>query len=150
MTSSDVYRHNHDNSSYDVVFTVSNYWDGPREGIANYEGQPHYYRCVFNENKDEWSDSFILKPVDPETLELALEDWQIWLRWEAAYREGRVALDSHPALPEDRQRQETIAAILSERIVIDPQTDMKAEAEFEAVPGDDRSYPHRNWRVRWF
>jgi hypothetical protein len=33
---------------YECVFTVTDYYDGPRKGIANYNGRPHFYECVFD------------------------------------------------------------------------------------------------------
>jgi hypothetical protein len=74
---------------YDKVYTVNDYWDGPRAGIADFNGQPHYYECQFNEAKDDWSDIFLLKPIDSETLQLAMEDWDSWERWDTAYKEGK-------------------------------------------------------------
>jgi len=35
------------------VHFVIDYWDGPREGVADYCGTPHYFRCVFDEKRDE-------------------------------------------------------------------------------------------------
>ncbi len=29
--------------NYEQVFTVLDYYDGPRSGIANYNGAPHFY-----------------------------------------------------------------------------------------------------------
>ena len=62
-------------SGYEIVFTVSDYYDGPRSGIANYRGNPHYYECVFDDNNEEYSNIFQLMPVDEESFRLALEDW---------------------------------------------------------------------------
>ncbi len=91
-------------AGYDKVHTVTDYYDGARAGVADFNGQPHYYECQFDEAKDDWSDVFLLKPIDSETFRLALEDWDIWERWNAAYEDGRVSLDTHPALPEDREK----------------------------------------------
>ena len=30
---------------YKEVFTVTDYYDGPRKGIANFKGLPHFYEC---------------------------------------------------------------------------------------------------------
>ena len=32
---------------YEEVFTVMDYYDGPRKGVANFRGQPHFYDCIF-------------------------------------------------------------------------------------------------------
>jgi hypothetical protein len=35
---------------YERVFAVTDYHDGPRKGIANYQGEPHFYECLLNKN----------------------------------------------------------------------------------------------------
>ena len=49
-----------------------------------------------------------------------LEGWEIWLRWQAKYKNGEVALDTYPALPEDRPRYETLKRELEGPLVTDP------------------------------
>jgi len=119
------------NEEYETIITMTDYWDGPRSGIANFKGVPHIYESVFDEEADEWSDVFLLMPIDEGTFKLALEDWEIWLRWEQAWREGKAPLDSHPALPEDRERHEQIKPILKEQMKINPERAVKAKADFK-------------------
>jgi hypothetical protein len=45
---------------YDAYFGTyrineQEYYDGPRQGIANFNGQPHFYDCIFDERRDEYS-----------------------------------------------------------------------------------------------
>jgi hypothetical protein len=137
-------------STADKVHTVVDYWDGPREGIADYKGQPHYYKALFDEQADAWSNTFLLKPIDAETFRLALEAWNIWLKWEAAQHEGRVPLESHPALPEDRERYKELADLLAERLVVDPNQDLSLVGKFLPVNGDTRLRSSRKrWTVKW-
>ena len=96
----------------EVVHTVTDYYDGPRKGIANYQGIPHFYECEFGAANDDYSDRYQLTPIDEQLFQLALEDWGIWKRWEAAYYAGKTGLETHPALPEDRSRHEELAIIL--------------------------------------
>ena len=107
-------------SGYETVFTVTDYYDGPRKGLANYQGKPHFYECVFDENRDEYSDQYRLTPVDEETFRLAMEDWEIWLKWETAFHAGKADINSHPALPEDRPRHDELRRILDPAVVTDP------------------------------
>jgi hypothetical protein len=95
-------------SAYEMVYTILDWYDGARAGVADLTGKPHYYECRWDDAKDEWSEIWLLKPIDQETFRLALEDWQIWERWRAAYDEGRVTIETHPAFPEDRARHETM------------------------------------------
>jgi hypothetical protein len=36
------------------VYTVNDYYDGPRPGIADYQGRPHAYESQFNESQQLW------------------------------------------------------------------------------------------------
>jgi len=85
--------------------------DGPREGVADYCGTPSYFRSLFDEEIDEWSDVFILSPLDLETLDLLIHRNQIWQRWREEYETGATTIDSHPALPEDTDRCKALAEI---------------------------------------
>ena len=72
MTSADL------KPGYEHVHTVTEYYDGPRKGIADYRGEPNLYECIFDELKDDYSESFRLAPLDAETFRMAMEDWVIW------------------------------------------------------------------------
>src|SRR6267142_3693698 len=133
---------------YENVFTVTEYWDGPRQGIANFNGKPHFYKCVFDESKDEWSDTFELSTVDEKTHQLALEDWRAWKRWEDDFRNGRVKLDSHPALVTGPSNQAKISSLLKSGSAIDPARDLVARGIFQPA-NPKRRGPNTLWRVRW-
>jgi hypothetical protein len=127
---------------YQKVHTVTDFWDGPRAGVADFSGVPHVYQSIFDDERDEWSDLCLLRPIDEDTLQLVMEDWQIWLRWLAACHEGRTSQDTHPALPEDRVRHEQLAELLSGRLSVDPATAVRARSEF-------REDPSGEYKVRW-
>ena len=38
---------------FEEVFTVTEYYDGPRQGIANFTGKPHFYDCIFDEARQD-------------------------------------------------------------------------------------------------
>ena len=71
------------------VYTVTDYYDGPRRGVADFNGAPHAYRSLFDDSEDEWKSTFLLRPVDQDTLRLVLEDWKIWERWRKLSMKGR-------------------------------------------------------------
>jgi hypothetical protein len=66
---------------FERVYTMTDYYDGPRRGIADFDGRPHTYDAVFDYAQDDYAEPYDLRPVDAETLQLALEAWQIWQRW---------------------------------------------------------------------
>ncbi|MBI3728684.1 MAG: hypothetical protein HY254_10200 [Burkholderiales bacterium] len=120
----------------DRVLTMNAYYDGPRLGIAGLNGVAHIYEAEFDHSSDEYGDQFFLSPIRPDLLALVLEDWQIWLRSEAAYKRGEVAVDTHPALPSERERHETITAMIGDQLKMDPANRAYYKASFSYLPGE--------------
>lgn len=116
--------------STDRVLTVNDYYDGPRLGIAEFNGAPHIYEAEFDHSADEYGDTYFLSPIEPKLLALVLEDWEIWLRWQAAHKRGEVGLDSHPALPADRERHEVLKALIGDQLKTDPANRVYCKASF--------------------
>jgi hypothetical protein len=145
-------------TGWEKVYTVPDWYDGPRRGVANFEGRPHLFESEFADLEDA-EDVFRLSPLDDETLKLALEDWQIWLRWERAFHAKETSQKTHPALPEDRRRWEELQRQLLEAGVVhpddgegppmptaDPNRAVRATAEFEPSGTPNG---HASLRVRW-
>jgi hypothetical protein len=120
----------------DRILTVNDYYDGPRLGIAEVNGVPHIYEAEFDHNSDEYGDTYFVSLIDPELLALVLEDWEIWLRWEAAYKQGDVTLESHPSLPAERVRHETLKSAIGNRLKSNPECRSYFKAKFSySEPG---------------
>ncbi len=129
---------------------MTDYFDGPRGGIADYQGRPHLYESIFDDDAGEYSDIFRLSPIPEDLFELALEDWQIWLRWETAFHNGTTSQDTHPALPADRQRHDELDAILKDRLSIDESNCFTALGEFRVRDDPDGSgRGFRPLEVKW-
>jgi hypothetical protein len=128
----------------EIVHTVTDYYDGPRSGIADFHGKPHLYSSLWDEAADGWSDTVLLQPVDDETFRLAMEDWAIWCRWERALHNGQTTQETHPALPEERYRHDQLNAMLSQRLRVDPKLAIRMRGRFETrtpgQPGITSSY----------
>jgi hypothetical protein len=103
---------------FERVYTVVDYWDGPREGVADFQGRPHLFQAEWDKgaDDDESVRTFLLRPISHKALEAALEDWTIWLRWEQAFHAGETTEQSHPALPEDRSRHEELEATFAAEV----------------------------------
>ncbi|MCB9925557.1 MAG: hypothetical protein H6822_25630 [Planctomycetaceae bacterium] len=137
-------------SDFEIVHTVTDYYDGPRGGIAEFRGKPHIYESKFDDVADEYSEAFHLFPIDRSTLELALEDWAIWLRWELAFYRGETDRETHPALPVDRQRHNELRLVLDDLLLIPKRGFFTATAEFRIR--DAPEWPGVGWRpleVKW-
>ena len=118
--------------SREIVHTVTDYYDGPRGGIADFHGKPHLYSSLWDESADDWSDTFLLQPVDEQTFLLAMEDWAIWCRWERAYHSGQTPHATHPALPNERARHDELNALLTPKLQVDPKQAIRVRGSFEA------------------
>lgn len=121
------------------VHTIIDWYDGPRRGVANFEGNPHYYECQWyvgiETDVEALPGEYLLTPLDAETYHLALEDWAIWERWEAAFEAGITTQATHPVLPEDRARHDEIDQILLPKLVTNPHSRRRAKGEFEYIEG---------------
>ena len=125
---------------FERVFTVTDYWNGPRRGIANYRDVPHLYEREWDTERDDYADTYLLAPVPAEVFVAALEDWEIWLRYERALREGRASQDTHPALPEDQRRHLELDGILRTKLVPNPSQSFRVAAEFRPLHTLQRSF----------
>jgi hypothetical protein len=113
----------------EIVYTMTHYWDGPRAGVASYQGKPHFYESQWDDT-DEQDGSFLLTPIDNATLLLALEDWEMWRRWFMAWEEGRASTQDHPCLPQDADRHQEVDAMLKGKLVTDAWRAVRVHAEF--------------------
>lgn len=112
---------------------MTDFYDGARGGIADFNRVPHIYESTFADIGDVPDDSidvFRLSPIATDLFTLALEDWAIWLRWESAFHRGETPHDTHPALPIDRDRHTELEHLLSGQLVIDNDSFILAYAEF--------------------
>jgi hypothetical protein len=121
--------------TWERVHTVNNYYDGPRLGAADLGGRPHLYESIFDEAADEYSDLFWVMPIDESRFSLVMEAWAIWLRWQAAFRSGNASSDTHPALPEDRQRRDELKEAIGP-LECDPATSQLKSARFRGSRSD--------------
>jgi hypothetical protein len=132
------------------VFTVWDYYDGPRTGIAEHDGRPHYYARELDDD-DEHAETFILRPIDDETLDLALRHWNIWCGWQLAFHRGEKDHSSHPATPGQNSAYAQLESRLEEKIAESAGEPIRASASFRVVPGQESLSRGmlRNLEVEW-
>lgn len=124
---------------FERVYTITDYYDGPRAGVADFHGAPHVYRSLYLDsetlNPDETR--FELSPISQETLRLALESWVIWERWDIAVRRGEIAAvdptDSNwGAMPEELVRRDELDSLLETLLIVDTANRVLAQGDFRA------------------
>lgn len=118
---------------YECVFTVTDYYDGPLKGVANYLKRPHFYERIFDGEKDAYSEVFRLSPLDTEIFQLAIEDWDIWRRWEIAFHTGKADIGTHPALPHEAKRHAELKSVLDKSLIIEPRNAVARIGQFEVL-----------------
>ncbi|HEY2534816.1 MAG TPA: hypothetical protein VGJ20_44080 [Xanthobacteraceae bacterium] len=118
---------------WEPVFTISNQFDIPRQGVANFLGKPCAFQSKFCDAKDDYTDRFLLMEIAPDLFRLVLENHKIFLRWRDAYRRGIVSLDSHLALTDDRTRHIEIKQLIGHRLHIEPAKSVIRSARFRRV-----------------
>jgi hypothetical protein len=112
------------------IYTVDLFYDRPIEGIANFKGDPHHFKCEFDDDADEYGGVYRLTPISAETLRLAIERWEIWLEWIAAFRAGEASLDTHPALSRDLVRYNELQEAVGQAIKDARIGSLRARAQF--------------------
>jgi hypothetical protein len=134
---------------YELVFTVEEFYDGPRKGVANYLGQPHYYDCIFSADEG-YSELYRLTPINQRTFDHAVEAWEIWRKWEFAYHTKKVNLKSHPALRADTTKYKKMCRMLDSALKTNPAISITRKGHF-AVIGEPKLPKGvlRPLQVRW-
>ena len=121
---------------YERVYTIMDFFDGPRKGIADFDGQPHFYESECGDTAGEPSEAvFRLSPIEPSVFDAAMEAWRIYERWEKAYYAGTTTDDALPPLPGDRGRWRFLDQVLAARLRIDSGDCVRARGDFKASAG---------------
>jgi hypothetical protein len=109
---------------FECVYTIDEWRAGPRAGVANFAGVPHFYRSV-SPDSEAWSpdeDRFELTPLSVELFEMMLEANALFRRWHPGPRTGSQAGRDGSEAPEEWARygklERQIAAALAARLPI--------------------------------
>jgi hypothetical protein len=94
------------------VYVENEWYDGPRAGIADFGGVPHRFKSIFDEEQDEYLGTFLLWPVDKLIVDLEIDQWCIFVEWNALYESGKADTDSHPAHGNRNARWDEVQEIL--------------------------------------
>jgi hypothetical protein len=134
---------------FETVHTMTDWYDGPRRGVAIVNDRPHLYESCWTNIDSDDDDVFLLSLISSETLALAIEDWQIWERWSLARKKGLVTAEAHPCLPDDRDRHLALQQELKNRLLLNELAMFAATAVFQyhAAQGEDAPRMLAEWTV---
>lgn len=123
------------------------YYDGPISGVADKNGKAHYFE--YQGYMESAKECYCLSPISEELLQLAMESWAIWKRWDIAFHRGKVDISTHPYLEKDRKRGEHILAILDKRLKIDEANYVELDTEFEVAKNQKGIVGQKQFMVKW-
>jgi hypothetical protein len=136
---------------FERVYTIDEWRAGPRAGVANFAGVPHFYRSVSPES-EAWSpdeDRFELTTLSPELFDMILEANALLQRWHPGPRTSGDEVQNPSGAAGERARydklERQIADALAARL---PIAIMRGHFDFDPdrvrwVPVD-RSRPRRD------
>ncbi len=128
---------------WEIVHTVNEFYDVPRLGVADFDGTPHVYACVFDPVVDDWTSTYQLSPINEAGFTAVKEAWDIWSRWQSSfYAQTLKDDDHHPALAVDRARYEELRPIVARHL--------KADRGFVAKANFRGSMHPQMLEVFWF
>jgi hypothetical protein len=95
---------------FERVYTIDEWHAGPRAGVANFAGAPHFYRSV-SPDSEAWSpneDRFELIPLSDELFEMMLEANALFLRWHRGPRTSGQGAPPRPGDAAERARYDSL------------------------------------------
>ncbi len=94
------------------VYVESDWYDGPRAGVADVDGAPHRFKALFDETDDDYLGTFLVWPINHEDLALEIEQWRIFVEWNTRYEADLATVASHPGHGGVSRRYDEIDATL--------------------------------------
>ena len=119
---------------FQKVYMVWDLYDGARTGLADFNGVPHYFSCVFS---DQYTDKFELSPVSDNYLALALEQWKIYRDWELQYNLEDDLIENHPGNGGVSPRYDELDIILKSELKNVKKTNGLFRPEFRVLPNQE-------------
>jgi len=116
---------------YERVHMVWDIYDGVRTGLADFQGAPQYFECIFKD--DDYTELFELKPVDSALLAEALEQWAIYRAWERRFHSGETPLETHPGHGGIEPRYDELELSINARLESIAAVPRIARADFRVV-----------------
>jgi hypothetical protein len=132
----------------DLVYTFD-WYDGPRSGVADYDGLPHYYESQWADIDHIDEDWYRLSPIPQEVFELELERERLWAKYAEASAIGIVGPEHHPFLPDDRPRGEELLQLLETALRIDEKQHLISRDEFIPINEQARQATGAQMMVNW-
>lgn len=103
------------------VLVENDWYDGPRSGLADVDGVPHYFQAVHSywHVDDPDDEEYFVWPASADALGMERELWAMFVYWLARFHAGTASADTHPAYGGDTRHDE-LEALLSPHREVPP------------------------------
>ncbi|MFJ1868797.1 hypothetical protein ACIOD1_29835 [Streptomyces sp. NPDC088097] len=132
---------------FEHVHAESEWYDGPRDGLVDVDGVPHYFQC-HDVDFSVALDEYFVWPADETLAALEREQWTIFVAWNSAYEAGAAGIERHPGHGGIDPRYDALTALLTPH----RQAPVDAEllvAEWRFDNGDCYRVDGVDYWVRW-
>ncbi|MFJ4866837.1 hypothetical protein [Streptomyces sp. NPDC088748] len=132
---------------FEHVHAELDWYDGPRDGLVDIDGVPHYFHCHAVDFSVAPVEYFVWR-ADETTVALEREQWTIFVAWNHRYEAGTAGIERHPGHGGIDPRYDELTALLTpQRQAPADATLMVAEWRFDG--GDRYRADGVDYWVRW-
>jgi len=132
------------------VYVEGDWFDGPRSGVADVGGVPHRFVSVFDDATDDYTDVYLVWPINEASLAMEHELWKIFVEWHKQYKQGAATTANHPAHGRISARWDELEPISRKEYKTVPEGARKALGKVEAVLGSSLyEVEGVGYRMRW-
>lgn len=134
---------------FEAVYVELDWYDGPRAGLADVHGVPHYFRAVNDYSRPgEPDDEYVVWPASRPALDAEREQWRIFVAWNTRHKDGCASAASHPGNGGIDARYDELTAFLEPHRVT-PQDARPLAAEWRPDPPPGYRADGPSYRARW-
>lgn len=99
---------------FDQVYIENDWYDGPRSGLADVGGVPHYFQAVdAYQHPDQPDNEYFVWPASDTALAMEWEQWAIFVEWNTRHEAGVTTVDDHPGHGAVNARYDELATMLA-------------------------------------
>ncbi|MEW1914579.1 hypothetical protein AB0442_40420 [Kitasatospora sp. NPDC085895] len=119
-------------AGFERVYVELEWCSGPRAGLADVDGKPHYFQGNDWDDADG-ADEYSVWPASDAAVELEREQWAIFARWNERHEAGTVGSETHPGQGGFDDRYDELVLLLApHRQVPDGAERLVGEVRFDA------------------
>ncbi|WUH88981.1 hypothetical protein OG900_01760 [Streptomyces sp. NBC_00433] len=133
-------------AGYEQVHVELARWDGPREGIGDIGGVPHYFSSTFGEAGE--AGDFLVRPVTAAVFALERELYAITTAWERRLQAGEADRDSNPRNGGVDARHDELTELLAPHREV-PEGARRPAARMRSVQEQSFQAERTNYLMLW-